>query len=91
MKATGIVRNIDPLGRIVLPKELRRTRNLEDGTPLEIFMSDDGAIVLRQYTPGCSCCGRTDNLKEYRGVSLCQRCIDAFNSVSEQEQEMCEK
>ena len=38
MKATGIVRNLDPLGRIVLPKELRRTLNLEDGTPLEIFM-----------------------------------------------------
>lgn len=42
MKATGIVRNLDPLGRIVLPKELRRTLNLEDGTPLEIFMSEDG-------------------------------------------------
>lgn len=91
MKATGIVRNVDALGRIVLPKELRRILNLEEGTPLEIFTTEDGAVVLRQYAPGCSCCGRTDNLKEYRGVSLCQRCIDAFNSVSEQEQEMCEK
>ena len=84
MKATGIVRNVDALGRIVLPKELRRILNLEEGTPLEIFTTEDGAVVLRQYAPGCSCCGRTDNLKEYKGISLCQRCIDAFNSMSVQ-------
>lgn len=50
MQATGIVRRIDPLGRIVLPKELRDTRNLQEGTPLEIFI-DGKDIVLRRYEP----------------------------------------
>lgn len=85
MKATGIVRNIDALGRLVLPKELRRILNLEEGTQMEIFTTEDGAIILRQYAPGCVCCGCTDNLMEHRGVVLCRSCIDAFVHKSAQE------
>ena len=50
MKATGIVRRIDDLGRVVIPKEIRRTASIREGDPLEIFLQD-GAVVFRKYNP----------------------------------------
>ena len=49
MKATGIVRRIDELGRIVVPKELRRTFRIKEGTPLEIFIGDNGELILKKF------------------------------------------
>lgn len=51
MKATGIVRRIDDLGRVVIPKEIRRTASIREGDPLEIFLDEDGAVVFRKYNP----------------------------------------
>ena len=51
MRATGIVRRIDELGRVVIPKEIRRTLHLLEGTPMEIFTDREGAIVLKKYSP----------------------------------------
>lgn len=51
MKATGIVRRMDDLGRVVVPKELRRTMKISEGTPLEIFIDKDGSIIFRKYSP----------------------------------------
>jgi AbrB family transcriptional regulator (stage V sporulation protein T) len=51
MKATGITRKIDELGRIVIPKEIRRTLRIREGTPLEIFTEKNGEIILRKYSP----------------------------------------
>jgi AbrB family transcriptional regulator (stage V sporulation protein T) len=51
MKATGIVRRIDELGRIVLPKEVRKTLRIKEGDPLEIYTDKDGAIILKKYSP----------------------------------------
>ena len=51
MKATGIVRRIDDLGRVVIPKEIRRTASIREGDPLEIFLNEDGAVVFRKYNP----------------------------------------
>ena len=51
MKATGIVRRIDELGRIVIPKEIRRTMRIAEGTPLEIFTDIDNTITLKKYSP----------------------------------------
>lgn len=51
MKATGIVRRIDELGRIVVPKELRRTFRIKEGTPLEIFIGDNGDLILKKFSP----------------------------------------
>ena len=51
MKATGIVRRIDDLGRIVIPKEIRRTLRIREGDPLEIFTNRDGEILLKKYSP----------------------------------------
>ena len=50
MKATGIVRRIDDLGRVVIPKEIRRTLRLREGTPLEIFTDREGEIILKKYS-----------------------------------------
>lgn len=83
MKAVGIVRKIDALGRLVLPIELRRTLGIEENDPLEMFTTEEG-IVIRPYQPGCSCCGCTDNLLEHIGVALCQSCVDAFVRKSAQ-------
>lgn len=51
MKATGIVRRIDDLGRVVIPKEIRRTLRIKEGTPLEIFTDKEGEIILKKYSP----------------------------------------
>lgn len=51
MKATGIVRRIDNLGRVVLPKEIRRTLRIREGDPLEIFTAREGEIILKKYSP----------------------------------------
>ena len=51
MKATGIVRRIDDLGRIVIPKEIRRTLRIREGDPLEIFTDREGEIILKKYSP----------------------------------------
>lgn len=51
MKATGIVRRIDELGRIVIPKEIRRTLRIRENDPLEIFTAADGEIILKKYSP----------------------------------------
>ena len=62
MKATGIIRRIDDLGRIVIPKEIRKTMHIREGDPLEIFTEKDGDIILKKYSP----IGEMgDNAKQY--------------------------
>lgn len=74
MRTTGIVRRTDDLGRIVIPKELRRTLNIKDGDPLEIF-TDKGAIILKQYQPGCIFCGEIEEIKNFKGKHICKKCL----------------
>jgi len=51
MKATGIVRRIDDLGRVVIPKEIRRTLKIREGDPLEIYTDNEGEVILKKYSP----------------------------------------
>ena len=51
MKATGIVRRIDDLGRVVIPKEIRRTLHIKEGDPLEIYTAKDGEVIFKKYSP----------------------------------------
>nr|WP_275901429.1 AbrB/MazE/SpoVT family DNA-binding domain-containing protein [Cohnella algarum] len=74
MKATGIVRKIDELGRIVIPMELRRTLGIEEKDSLEIFV-DGEKIVIRKYQPGCIHCGSVTNLRTFRDKLICQACV----------------
>ncbi|MCR4770979.1 MAG: AbrB/MazE/SpoVT family DNA-binding domain-containing protein, partial [Oscillospiraceae bacterium] len=59
MKTTGIVRQVDSLGRIVLPIELRRTLDIAERDSLEIYVEED-RIVLKKFAPSCIFCGRTE-------------------------------
>jgi transcriptional pleiotropic regulator of transition state genes len=75
MKATGIVRRIDDLGRVVIPKELRRTFDIAEGDPLEIFV-DGETIILKKYEPACIFCGDAKNSTVYKGKNICQNCMN---------------
>ncbi len=74
MKSTGIVRKLDDLGRIVLPIELRRTLNIEDKAPVEIFVEGKN-IILRKYQPSCIFCGNDTDVTEYKDQYICKDCI----------------
>ena len=73
MKSTGIVRKIDELGRIVLPKELRRTLDIEEKDPLEIFI-EDNTIILKKYQPACMFCGNARDVTTFKGKNICPAC-----------------
>lgn len=77
MRSTGIVRRVDRLGRIVIPMEIRNTKNMQEGTPLELFIHGD-ELILRKYTPGCSICATCDDIKTIEGISLCKECLSKF-------------
>lgn len=74
MKATGIVRKVDELGRIVLPIELRRTLDIAEKDSLEIY-TDGSTIVLKKYQPACIFCDSPKDVINYRGKNVCPRCI----------------
>ena len=74
MKATGIVRRVDELGRIVLPCELRKTLHIKDRDPLEIFVDTD-CIILKKYEPTCVFTNHSDDLIEYQGRKISKAAI----------------
>lgn len=76
MKSTGITRHLDELGRIVLPKELRRTMHIEPKDELEIFIEED-RIVLKKYAPSCVFCNGEDGVtEEFMEKRVCRACIE---------------
>ena len=74
MKATGIVRRLDQLGRIVIPRELRVTFDLNEADPVEIFV-DGSDIILRKYNPGCIFCKDATDVVQFEGKTICKKCI----------------
>lgn len=80
VKATGITRKIDDLGRIVLPKELRKTLGIEPGTPIEIYTEDE-SIVLKKYEEKCIICGSAQDVIEYKGKKACRKCIEDLKNI----------
>ena len=79
MKATGIVRRIDDLGRVVIPKEIRRTMHIKEGAPLEIFTDTEGGVIFKKYSPISELSDVTENYADvlYRNVNtpvlICDR------------------
>ena len=80
MKSTGVVRQLDNLGRVVLPIELRRTMDISVKDPLEVFVDGEN-IVLRKYQPGCIFCGSEEDLITYRDKTLCRACRTAIGEL----------
>jgi AbrB family transcriptional regulator (stage V sporulation protein T) len=86
MKATGIVRRIDDLGRVVIPKEIRRTLRIREGDPLEIFVDREGEVILKKYSPigelGDFAKEYADSLYEATGHIACIADRDVIIAVS---------
>lgn len=74
MKSTGIVRKVDELGRIVVPMELRKTMDIKEKDPIEIF-TDGDSIILRKYTDSCVFCGDNENTVRFEGKVVCKNCL----------------
>ena len=75
MKSTGIVRKVDELGRIVIPKELRKTFEIAERDSLEIYV-DGEQIILKKYAPACIFCGQAKDVVNYRGKNICPACFE---------------
>ena len=80
MKATGIVRRVDELGRIVLPIELRRTLEIAERDSLEIYV-EGSTIILKKYEPACIFCGDAKDVVNYKGRSICRTCLDEMKKI----------
>ncbi|MFP3391394.1 AbrB/MazE/SpoVT family DNA-binding domain-containing protein [Brevibacillus sp. SIMBA_040] len=82
MKATGVVRKVDELGRLVLPKELRDLFDINIKDPLEIYV-DDERIILKKYEPACVFCGNALNTLHFKGKLICSTCVSKAKNESE--------
>ena len=80
MKATGIVRKVDDLGRIVLPIELRRNLGIDIKDPLEIYVDGD-YIMLKKYEPTCVFCGSATDVINFEGKNICRNCIEELKNL----------
>ena len=80
MKATGIVRKVDELGRIVLPVELRRNLSIDIKDPVEIYV-EDNYIMLKKYEPSCIFCGDAKNVKVHSGKNICKNCLEEIKKL----------
>lgn len=77
MSSTGIIREMDEIGRIVLPMSMRRKLNIRGNDAFEVFVDDD-RVILRKYSPGCIFCSGDDGLTEFRGKRVCNSCLAAI-------------
>ena len=77
MKSVGIVRQVDTLGRIVLPVELRKKFGIEFKDAMEIYTEDD-CIILKKYEPSCIFCGDAKNVFQFSGKNVCPNCAKAL-------------
>ena len=80
MKSTGIVRRVDELGRVVIPIELRRAFDIGERDGIEIYTEGDH-IILKKYTNGCSFCGGTKDVVEFKGRAVCKSCIEEMKGI----------
>ena len=79
MKSTGIVRKVDELGRVVIPKETREILSIGERDSLEVF-TDGDMILLKKYSPGCIFCNNVNNLTIYKDKYICEECSEELKS-----------
>ncbi|OAB46013.1 AbrB/MazE/SpoVT family DNA-binding domain-containing protein [Paenibacillus glacialis] len=73
MKPAGVVRKVDQLGRIVLPKSLRKRYQMNEGDPVEILVQGDH-IILERYRPKCVFCGSVEEVNDFKDRLICAQC-----------------
>ena len=84
MKSTGMIRAVDKMGRVVIPKEIRNQLGVvNDVDSFEIYMEDD-KVVLKKYRPTCIFCDSLADSVEFGGYSVCVNCIEKLNAMKEQ-------
>ncbi|HOD02364.1 MAG: Transition state regulatory protein AbrB [Firmicutes bacterium ADurb.Bin300] len=81
MKSEGIVRNIDSVGRIVLPKDLRIRLGLDtENAAVEIYTEGE-KIIFKKYAPACIFCDSADDIVVYKGNNICKECVKTLNQL----------
>ena len=80
MKSTGIVRKVDELGRIVLPIEMRRTLDIAEKDPVEIYVEGD-CVILRKYQASCVFCSSVREVTAFKGRSVCASCLSKLKTL----------
>ena len=80
MKATGIVRKVDELGRIVLPVEMRRTLDIAEKDALEIYV-EGSSVILKKYKPSCIFCDTTKDIVVFKGKNICPKCLKELKEL----------
>ncbi len=80
MRAPGMIRKVDDLGRIVIPAEIRQAMELSKGDPVEMFLQED-QLVLRKFVPSCIFCGGVEGLVTYSGKNICGNCVDIIKKA----------
>ncbi|AOY76662.1 AbrB/MazE/SpoVT family DNA-binding domain-containing protein [Clostridium formicaceticum] len=82
MKSTGIVRKIDDLGRLVIPKETRRNLGIKEGDPVEFYVEDE-KIIIQKFQRQCIFCGNQEDLKLVLDKPVCASCLDTIGKEKE--------
>ncbi len=80
MKSTGIVRRVDELGRVVIPIELRRAFDIGEKDGIEIYTEGDH-IILKKYIRGCTFCGGTKDVVDFKGKDVCAACLEEMKGL----------
>ena len=81
IKSTGILRNVDSLGRLVLPMELRNKLGIKEKDSIEILV-DGSSIILKKYNPNCVFCGNSKNLFQYNDKLICSKCKEKLTDLN---------
>lgn len=79
IKATGVVRKVDELGRVVLPKELRKTLEIAERDALEVYVSEN-SIILKKYEPHCTFCKNAGKLYNFKERNICEDCLKSIKT-----------
>ena len=84
MKSTGIIRGLDNMGRVVIPKEIRKFLDMREGVDeFEIYMQDD-CIVLKKHNASCIFCGADEGCVEFENQTVCKSCIERLQTIKEE-------
>ena len=80
MKSTGIIRNVDELGRIVIPKEMRKSMDIKSTDSMEIYVDGDD-IILKRYYHSCIFCASNSGLISYKDKMICAECLEQIKEL----------
>ena len=84
MEYTGIIRNVDKQGRVVIPNEIRKQLNIDvEKDSVEIFLSGND-IIIRKHRPACFICNTLDEMVRYNGYNICINCIEKLKEIQEE-------